>query len=42
MKWYQAITEGEGVEILRERATVLGSTCFASLVYLEEGYESAV
>jgi hypothetical protein len=40
MKWYQADTEGEGVEILRELATALGSTCFASLVYLEGVYES--
>jgi len=40
VKWYQAVTVGGGVVILRERATALGSTCFASLVYLEGVYES--
>ena len=42
VKWYQSVREGEGVEILRKRATVFGSTRFNSLVYLEGGYESDV
>jgi hypothetical protein len=40
MKWFRAVGIGEEVEILLERAAVLGSTYFAYLVYLEGGHSS--